>query len=611
MNTRLFPRNVLLLTVAASLLALTAQRATAQTATDEFEVVRSVLKTDRKVVIAEAMQLTEAESTAFWPLYREYRADMDKLGDGIVKLVLQYADVYPNVPEDRAGKMLKDYLALEKDLVKVRAKYLKKLAKVLPKSKVLRFAQLENRLDLVLRLRMASVVPLMPVDKSKPWSSMSWIQRYKLRNYVRNSIWVLPVSGMVAALVLVNCLHWIEESAGWQSSLDPGAALALFGTLAGSMLTFIVFLSSSLLLVVQLASAQLTPRIIGVVFRDQVTRFAMTLFAFTFTFTLAVLVRIHASVPGITAHFAAYLCLLSVAVFLFLIDHVGKKLRPSGALLAVSLMGHKEIQNVYPRRLSGQPDASPGPVNTLGEPAGTVLSPNGGVLLAFDLKGIVALAREAECVIELVPEVGDFVAVGSPLFRIFGGQGGPPASALCQSVALGQERTMEQDPAFAFRIVVDIASKALSPAINDPTTAVLAIDQLHHLLHNVGVRHLDEGLGHDGSGTLRVVYRTPDWVDFVYLAVTEIRQFGGTSIQVTRRLRAMLQNLAEVLPPKRAALLRRELTLLQRSAQRCFVEPEDRALAEVSDLQGMGGKPLGDDALANELKPTMAGPKAT
>ena len=165
MNTRLFPRNVLLLTVAASLLALTAQRATAQTATDEFEVVRSVLKTDRKVVIAEAMQLTEAESTAFWPLYREYRAEMDKLGDGIVKLVLQYADVYPNVPEDRAGKMLKDYLALEKDLVKVRAKYLKKLAKVLPKSKVLRFAQLENRLDLVLRLRMASVVPLVPVDK--------------------------------------------------------------------------------------------------------------------------------------------------------------------------------------------------------------------------------------------------------------------------------------------------------------------------------------------------------------------------------------------------------------------------------------------------------------
>ena len=120
------------------------------------------------MVVAEAMQLTEAESAAFWPLYREYRAEMDKLGDGIVKLVLEYADAYPNVPEDRAEKLLKDYFALEKDLVNVRAKYLKKIAKVLPASKVLRFAQLENRLDLVLRLQMASAVPLVPADKAKP-----------------------------------------------------------------------------------------------------------------------------------------------------------------------------------------------------------------------------------------------------------------------------------------------------------------------------------------------------------------------------------------------------------------------------------------------------------
>ena len=167
MNTKLFTRTALLLAVAASLLALPAQPATAQTATDEIEALRGLLKADRKVVIAEAMQLTDAESAAFWPLYREYRAQMDKLGDGIVKLVLEYADAYPNVPEDRAAKLLKNYLALEKDLVSVRAKHLKKIAKVLPASKVLRFAQLENRLDLVLRLQMASAVPLVPGDQSK------------------------------------------------------------------------------------------------------------------------------------------------------------------------------------------------------------------------------------------------------------------------------------------------------------------------------------------------------------------------------------------------------------------------------------------------------------
>jgi uncharacterized membrane protein len=440
---------------------------------------------------------------------------------------------------------------------------------------------------------------------------MSWIRRYKLRNYVRNSVWILPVASMTAALASVSSLHWIEQRAGWQSNLDPGAALALFSTLAGSMLTFIVFLSSSLLLVVQLASAQLSPRIIGVVFQDAVVRFALTLFAFSFTFTLGVLVRIHTSVPVVTAHLSAYLCVLSIGVFLFLIDHVGKSLRPSGALRAVARMGHKEIQRVYPRRLSSQQHSEHGGGKSPGGPVSTVSSPKDGVLLAFDPQGLVRLAWQTGCTIELVPQVGDFVAAGNSLFRILGGQGGPSTTALCELVALGQERTMEQDPAFAFRIIVDVASKALSPAINDPTTAVLAIDQLHYLLRSVGGRHLDEGVMPDRSGSLRLIYRTPDWEDFVYLAVTEIRQFGGTSIQVARRLRAMLENLVEVLPPQRTALLRDELILLNRSTARCFPEPEDQALADISDLQGVGGKRPGGKTSEDDLKSTLAGPKAT
>ena len=190
---------------------------------------------------------------------------------------------------------------------------------------------------------------------------MNWIQRYKLRNYLRNSIWIPPVLGIGAAVVSVNCLHWIEQRAGWQADFDPASTLALFSTLAGSMLTFIVFLSSSLLLVLQLASAQLSPRIIGIVFRNPVTRFTLTLFTFTFAFTLAVLVRIHAAVPGLTAYAAGFLCVLCVGVFLFLIDHVGRILRPSGVLLAVARLGHGVIRSVYPRRLSGLQDPPDGP----------------------------------------------------------------------------------------------------------------------------------------------------------------------------------------------------------------------------------------------------------
>ena len=126
--------------------------------------------------------------------------------------------------------------------------------------------------------------------------------------------------------------------------------------------------------------------------------------------------------------------------------------------------------------------------------------------------------------IELVPQVGDFIATDEPLFKLYGGAASPDEGGLIRStVAFGPERTMEQDPTFAYRIIIDIALKALSPAINDPTTAVIAIDQLHRLLRKAGNRNLrtDEIL--DESGQLRQIVRTPNWEDFVHLALTEIR----------------------------------------------------------------------------------------
>ena len=98
---------------------------------------------------------------------------------------------------------------------------------------------------------------------------------------------------------------------------------------------------------------------------------------------------------------------------------------------------------------------------------------------------------------------------------------------LRSAVAFGSERTWEQDPTFAFRIVIDIALKALSPAIDDPTTAVLAIDQLHRLLRLVGMRHLRNDEILDKSGQLKVIVRTPNWDDFVNLVFSEIRGCGG------------------------------------------------------------------------------------
>jgi uncharacterized membrane protein len=202
---------------------------------------------------------------------------------------------------------------------------------------------------------------------------------------------------------------------------------------------------------------------------------------------------------------------------------------------------------------------------------------------------LVAAAQQAECVIELLPQVGDFVARDDPLFRVYPADSDIDEAAVHQMVAFGPERTMEQDPAFAFRIMVDIAARALSPAINDPTTAVLALDQLHRLLRYIGQKQLDSGRVFDGQGKLRLLYPTPQWEDFVMLAVSEIRLFGASSLQVPRRLQAMLEHLMAVLPEVRTLALRQELALLHSAVEHAYLEAEDRRRAETSDRQGIGG----------------------
>ncbi len=419
---------------------------------------------------------------------------------------------------------------------------------------------------------------------------MVWIQRFRIRNFLLNSVWLPPLLGMVGALFLHRLVRWVDLILGWKASLSPDGARALLAALSTSMFTFIVFVFSILLLAVQLASAQLTPRIIVFFYRKPVLKFSLTIFVFTFTFTLAVLSRISDSVLQFSIWIAVYSSLASIGIFLYMIDNVGKSLRPISLLNLIGKKGQEVILEVYPPLLKVKEDLASN-ISEIKDPASSriIETRRTGVVLAFDIAGLVELARRSNCLIEFIPQVGDFITSGDPMFRLY--QGGEIITdyKLLQSVAIGPERTMEQDPAFAFRIIVDIAAKALSPAINDPTTAVLALDQIHRLLRTVARRQLETGQAFDSTGELRLIYRTPDWDDFISLAVTEIRQYGKDSLQVVRRMRALLENLIDIVPPQRVASLRAELQVLSRGTERDFNDPEDRQRASSADSLGMGG----------------------
>jgi uncharacterized membrane protein len=420
---------------------------------------------------------------------------------------------------------------------------------------------------------------------------MSWEQRYRLKHAARTSLVLWAGLALVAALVCAPAVRWLDRQTGWTIfGLSPEGARAILSALAGSMLTFIVFVLSATLIVVQLASGQLTPRIIAIVFAMPWVRITLGIFAFTYAYTLSALGRVDDHVPDLHVGAALVLNLTCIVAFFVFVHRLSSGLRPSTIMRLVADRGRSVIEQVYPLEYDpGRAEQARG--NVLLSSSGEVVEFNGrsGAVMAFSVTDLVRIAREAEAVVELVPQVGDFVALGDPLFRI-SAEGRPgSAAALRGCVAVGAERTMEQDPRFVFRILVDIASRALSPAINDPTTAVQVIDQIHHLLLCLGRRHLDDGHVRDQDGKLRLVYGTPDWPDYVMLAVSEIRQFGEGSLQVDRRLRAMLEHLIGALPEARRGPLQQELTMLGSGVERKFRDEEDRKRAGIADYQGVGG----------------------
>ena len=430
----------------------------------------------------------------------------------------------------------------------------------------------------------------------------AWGRLYRATSYLKSALWTVPLVAIVLEMALVPWLRALDAWLHWRlSGLAPAGATALYQTVITMTLSFLVFTFGSLLVAIQVAGGQLTPRIIATtLLRNNVVRYSVGLFVFTLVFAVQALNRQEASVAELVSLVTAVLGVACIADFLFLIDYAARLLRPVAVVAHIGNEGVAMIKSVYPDpatalplesvALPGQPQMPSREVEHRG---------TSEIVLAVDLSTLVALAQRHDGMIEFVPQVGDFLAVGEPLFVLHGGAMAIDDRVVQSSVAFGPERTLEQDPMFAFRIIVDIALKALSPAINDPTTAVLALDQVHRLLRLVGQRKLRGEVIVDESGRPRVIFRTPNWEHYVQVACSEIRACGAGNLQVARRMRAMLENLRRTLPEHRRATLDTELDLLDWAIQTHFTRSEELALARIPDSQGLGGSMRSATAIAD------------
>jgi uncharacterized membrane protein len=406
------------------------------------------------------------------------------------------------------------------------------------------------------------------------------------------AVWLIPLMYAAAALLFGFTVPRLAYSflPGFVSTISVDAAIGMYSSVASGMIALTGIVFSLTFVMVQFSATAYSPRLVLWIARDPVISHAIGVFTATFLYALVALAWVDRSgtrrVPLVGVGVLTGLLVISVVMFITLIQRVGR-LQVTRMLIFTGDQGRGIIEDLYPPL---DAPASSGSVEMPPSPYLQTLLHHGhpSVVQAVDISGLMDIASRKGCVIDLVVSVGDALLDSTPILRVFGASAPIPEESLRPAIELGGERTFEQDPKYAIRLLVDIAIKALSPAINDPTTAVQALDQIEDLLIRLGRRRLEIGVFRDAQGKVRLVVGFPAWEDFLRLAFDEIRFYGANSVQVMRRMKALLIELISILPEERRPALRHWQERLQSTVERSFSDRLDKLDASTEDRQGLG-----------------------
>lgn len=418
-------------------------------------------------------------------------------------------------------------------------------------------------------------------------------RRIAFSEMLRNGLWFLPGMIVLGACALAEVLIRVDRSEhdplfGFHG--DPSSAQDLLATVAASNLAMTTLVVSITMVALQLASNQFSPRVMRTFFRDRGTKIALGIFLGTTVYALLVLRVVTPEAPGeeefiptLAVSVGFILMLTSLGTFLYYLNHVAHAIRAVHIMDAVSAETRASIRAAF----TGPTELEPGEWPDGPAPVVIASEQPPGAVVTIDEDDLLLLAEARRVRIRIVPKVGDYLPSNAPLAEVWPDEPGATvrldAAEVVRFIGLGRERTMRQDIAFGLRQLVDIANKALSPAVNDPTTAVQVIGRVHDLLRRLASGPDLGSLHRDHEGIVRLVVPVHTWDELVALACDEIRMYGAASLHVHQRLRWMLDDLERVVGPgsPRLVALERQRRLLDRAADREFVDPEDREAARV------------------------------
>ena len=412
--------------------------------------------------------------------------------------------------------------------------------------------------------------------------------------------YLIPMIYVTAAFVAGFTLPRIELAYFPHNfgGLQPNSALMTLGAISSGMMSLTAIIFSIAYITVQFNAIAYSPRLALWFASNPRVFHALGVFIATFVYSLWMMAWIdrggNGSVPLVSCTVVMILLIASTYFFTLLIRGLSDLqitntlhlLGTKGRAVIAEMYSPADVPHVARKTLMDLADnARRTPVTQAirysGEPR---------TIARLDTTALVRMAERAGAVIEVVCAVGDTLSDDTLLMNVRGARAPIPDAQLLATIGLDRQRTFEQDPQYALRLLVDIAIKALSPAINDPTTAVQAIDQIEDILRRLAKKELEAGYIADASGALRVIFPMPTWEDYLRLSFDEIRQFGTGSVQVMRRLRSALSSItdAAAYDKTRAAILRAYLKQLDAGISRSQLDAEDRLVASQEDRQGLG-----------------------
>lgn len=418
---------------------------------------------------------------------------------------------------------------------------------------------------------------------------------HRILERLRSGLWFLPtliVSGAVAlALGLIEAesafgpAHLAQD---WPRLFGAGAAGArgLLESIAGSMITVAGVTFSITIVALTLASTQYSPRILRNFMRDRANQTVLGVFLGIYAYCLVVLRTIRSGdddglfVPSIAVLFGLGLAFVAIGFLIFFIHHVATAIQATSILEAASAETLQAIDRLFPAELGQAADASQRrDAAALAASAWVVVPARcSGFIQSVDAKALLAFARERNAIVRMELSVGDFVIEAQPLVAVAGAAVDDVAlRALNKAFTIDRQRTIDQDPSFGIRQIVDIALKALSPGINDTTTAVNSIDHLGVILSRLAARRIETGVRADADA-VRVLARGPSFASLLSEAVDQVRQNADANVAVLNRLLEVLGVVAQRTPDAgRRRLLREHADLVIEVAERSVPAAADRA----------------------------------